>query len=404
MNKNSKEKLRDEVVVEDKKGNIIYPDNMINKANQLITGKYTTKMTVLAHKVFNYSLSVVKFDTTENRAIAEFTTEEISEFLGIKHNSIYSQMYKVARCLRKKEIIVEDRKNNSFYQMTLINIARYKDGKMTLKFEPECTDLVLNLKPSYTKLNKKFYKHMNNIYAIVLYENLLSKYFNIDTLVVTYEIYDLKLTLGMIQANDDMIHIMCKESTSSKDAVLKYTKKEDRAYEDGHIFKKALEKAINEINDITDIYVEYEFIKEGKGGKISKVKFTVMDKEKLKQIKVEPQDVRPQPKEIVPSDEEIFDLIIELKLSINELRPTQIRKLLECANYDKDKVLEKYKLAKQKGNVNDLMAWLVTAIKDDFKSPFNNNKVKPKNKFHDFSQREYTQEQLDELERKLLAK
>ena len=45
MNKNSKEKLRDEVVVEDKKGNIIYPDSMINKANQLITGKYTTKMT-----------------------------------------------------------------------------------------------------------------------------------------------------------------------------------------------------------------------------------------------------------------------------------------------------------------------------------------------------------------------
>lgn len=400
MKRTKYEEINKSIIINDDDGSLILSDDIIKKANQLITGKH--KISAIEQKIFNLSLAKVKFDKKLGRPVAELTVKEMREILDCKGNSIYRHIQNLSHTLRDRTIIINNLENDEYLMIGLINIVEYRNGVMKLKFEPECTDLVLNLKSNYTKLDLSLYKKLNNIYAMRLYEIFKSKiYKSEDSLSLTYGINNLKLTIGMIQINDDIHKAIIRgddieEVIENSDGV--------DSLKDSSNFRRALNTAIDEINDITDIYVEYDFIKKGIGGKIRAICFTVTDKSKLKKIKVKSNDVKPQPKEIVPSDEEIFDLIIELKLSINELRPTQIRKLLECANYDKDKVLEKYKLAKQKGNVNDLMAWLVTAIKDDFKSPSNNNKVKPKNKFHDFSQREYTQEQLDELERKLLAK
>ena len=403
-------------IIEDSKSSILYPtDSMIYKANQIITGKYTSKMTVLAHKVFNYSLSVVRFDAQQNRAIAEFSANELIEFLGVKHNSIYSQLYKVARCLRKKEIIMEDRENKSFYQMTLINVAQYKNGKMILKFEPDATDIVLNLKPSYSKLNKRFYKHFRNIYAMELYENLNSKFFKTEYLTVIYEIYDLKLTLGMIQATDDMVHSMCKESMSVKDAVLKYIPKEERPFEDGNVFKRALKKAVDEINEITDIHIEFELLSEGRGGKITRVRFNVTERKQIKQIDTCVNKIvdKEELKQNKPSEEEIFELMFKLKSSIQEeLTFENYKQLLECANYNVDLILEKYEQSKKAKKIDNLVAWLTCAIKENYNvtpkistSESSSNKSdKPINKFNDFQQRNYSDDEIADLEKKLLSK
>lgn len=400
MKRTKYEEINKSIIINDDDGSLILSDDIIKKANQLITGKH--KISAIEQKIFNLSLAKVKFDKKLGRPIAELTVKEMREILDCKGNSIYRHIQNLSHTLRDRTIIINNLENDEYLMIGLINIVEYRNGVMKLKFEPECTDLVLNLKSNYTKLDLSLYKKLNNIYAMRLYEIFKSKiYKSEDSLSLTYGINNLKLTIGMIQINDDIHKAIIRgddieEVIENSDGV--------DSLKDSSNFRRALNTAIDEINDITDIYVEYDFIKKGIGGKIRAICFTVTDKSKLKKIKVKSNDVKPQPKEIVPSEEEILELIIELKLSINELKPIQIKKLLECANYDKDKVLEKYKLAKQKGNVNDLMAWLVTAIKDDFKSPSNNNKVKPKNKFHDFSQREYTQEQLDELERKLLAK
>lgn len=388
------------IILNDDDGSLILSDDIIKKANQLITGKH--KISAVEQKIFNLSLAKVKFDKKLGRPVAELTVKEMREILDCKGNSIYRHIQNLSHTLRDRTIIINNLENDEYLMIGLINIVEYRNGVMKLKFEPECTDLVLNLKSNYTKLDLSLYKKLNNIYAMRLYEIFKSKiYRSEDSLSLTYGINNLKLTIGMIQINDD-IHKALIRGEDIEEAVERSNAID--SFNNTGSFKRALDSAVGEINDITDIYVEYNDIKEGKGGKIRAICFTVTDKSKLKKIKVKSNDVKPQPKEIIPSEEEILESIIELKLSINELKPIQIKKLLECANYDKDKVLEKYKLAKQKGNVNDLMAWLVSAIKDDFKSPSNNNKVKPKNKFHDFSQREYTQEQLDELERKLLAK
>ena len=174
-------------------------------------------------------------------------------------------------------------------------------------------------------------------------------------------------------------------------------------------FKRALDTAVEEINTITDIYVEYNNIINNKTGKIEKIAFNVIDKSSLKNIKVDldNNEQDKQLKENIPSENEIFELVFELKIVINELKATDVRQLLICANYDKNKVLEKYELAKKVKNIDNLMAWMLSAIKNDYKTvetKADKKEQKETNKFNDFEQRNYSDEQLEELEKKLLAK
>ena len=209
----------------------------------------------------------------------------------------------------------------------------------------------------------------------------------------------------MIQINDD-IHKALIRGEDIEKAVERSNAID--SFKNTGSFKRSLDSAIDEINDITDIYVEYNDIKEGKGGKIRAICFTVTDKSKLKKIKVKSDDVKPQEKDNTPSGDEIIALMFELKMEIKEeLSINDYRQLLECANYDKNKVLEKYELAKKVKNIDNLMAWMLSAIKNDYKTvetKADKKEQKETNKFNDFEQRNYSDEQLEELEKKLLAK
>lgn len=390
----------EDIVVLGKDGCIVYPDDMIKKANQIITGKH--KVNAMEHKIFNLSLANVKFDKKLNRPVAILTVPEIRKMLGCKGNSLYGHIKKIAHSLSDRKIIVEDKDNEQFIIMNLINIVEYRRGKLTIKFEPESTNLIMNLQSNYTKLNIKYYCKLSNVYAMRLYEIFKSKLFgDINSLVITYGINDLKLTIGMIQSNSE-INDAIINGMSTELAVAKYYKGDELNITCNFI--RALDTAVDEINSITDIYVEYNTIKCSKTGKIEKIGFNVINKSMLQNIEVEPEDIKPQLTDNKPSEDEIIDMLVELRVNINGLSTTQIRQLFEYANYDKDKVLEKYELSKKKENIKDLMAWLVSAIKEDFKSPYVDENKKPKNKFNDFNQRNYTKEEIDELEKHLLTK
>lgn len=391
----------EDIVVLGKDGCIVYPDDMIKKANQIITGKH--KVNAMEHKIFNLSLANVKFDKKLNRPVAILTVPEIRKMLGCKGNSLYGHIKKIAHSLSDRKIIVEDKDNEQFIIMNLINIVEYRRGKLTIKFEPESTNLIMNLQSNYTKLNIKYYCKLTNVYAMRLYEIFKSKLFgDINSLVITYGINDLKLTIGMIQSNSE-INDAIINGMSTELAVAKYYKGDELNITCNFI--RALDTAVDEINSITDIYVEYNTVKCSKTGKIEKIVFNVINKSMLQNIEVEPEDVKPQLTDNKPSEDKIIELIFELKISINEnLSISDYRELLECANYDVKLVMEKYQLSRNCKKVDNLVAWLLSAIKNDYKSIPTENKDNSKNKFNDFNQRNYTKEEIDELEKHLLTK
>ena len=404
MKKTKYEDTNKSIIINDDDGSLILSDEIIKKANQLITGKH--KINAIEQKIFNLSLAKVKFDNKLGRPVAELTVKEMRDILDCKGNSIYRHIQNLSHTLRDRTIIINNMENDEYLMIGLINIVEYRNGVMKLKFEPECTDLVLNLKSNYTKLDLSLYKKLNNIYAMRLYEIFKSKIYKTeDSLSLTYGINNLKLTIGMIQINDEIHKAIIKGDDIEE--VIENCDGVD-SLKDSSNFRRALNTAIDEINDITDIYVEYELIKKGKGGKIRAICFTITDKSKLKKIKVKSGDVKPQEKDDTPSGDEIIALMFELKMEIKEeLSINDYRQLLECANYDKNKVLEKYELAKKVKNIDNLMAWMLSAIKNDYKTvetKADKKEQKETNKFNDFEQRNYSDEQLEELEKKLLAK
>lgn len=404
MKKTKYEDTNKSIIINDDDGSLILSDEIIKKANQLITGKH--KINAIEQKIFNLSLAKVKFDNKLGRPVAELTVKEMRDILDCKGNSIYRHIQNLSHTLRDRTIIINNMENDEYLMIGLINIVEYRNGVMKLKFEPECTDLVLNLKSNYTKLDLSLYKKLNNIYAMRLYEIFKSKIYKTeDSLSLTYGINNLKLTIGMIQINDEIHKAIIKGDDIEE--VIENCDGVD-SLKDSSNFRRALNTAIDEINDITDIYVEYELIKKGKGGKIRAICFTITDKSKLKKIKVKSDDIKPQEKDDTPSGDEIIALMFELKMEIKEeLSINDYRQLLECANYDKNKVLEKYELAKKVKNIDNLMAWMLSAIKNDYKTvetKADKKEQKETNKFNDFEQRNYSDEQLEELEKKLLAK
>ena len=404
MKKTKYEDTNKSIIINDDDGSLILSDEIIKKANQLITGKH--KINAIEQKIFNLSLAKVKFDNKLGRPVAELTVKEMRDILDCKGNSIYRHIQNLSHTLRDRTIIINNMENDEYLMIGLINIVEYRNGVMKLKFEPECTDLVLNLKSNYTKLDLSLYKKLNNIYAMRLYEIFKSKIYKTeDSLSLTYGINNLKLTIGMIQINDEIHKAIIKGDDIEE--VIENCDGVD-SLKDSSNFRRALNTAIDEINDITDIYVEYELIKKGKGGKIRAICFTITDKSKLKKIKVKSDDVKPQEKDNTPSGDEIIALMFEIKMEIKEeLSINDYRQLLECANYDKNKVLEKYELAKKVKNIDNLMAWMLSAIKNDYKTvetKADKKEQKETNKFNDFEQRNYSDEQLEELEKKLLAK
>ena len=173
--------------------NLFSMPDIFKKSNYLINTKY--KMTATEHKIFNLSLAKVKYDEKENRPIAILSAKEVQEILNIKGNSVYSQMKTIANKLTgSKKILIEDKVNKKFSSMILISVCTYVagKGKMIVKFEPDTTDLVLNLKPSYTKLKLNIYKHLSNFHAMKLYEIFKSNMFKGDILDITYGINDIK--------------------------------------------------------------------------------------------------------------------------------------------------------------------------------------------------------------------
>ena len=382
---------------------------VLKKSNYLINTKY--KMTATEHKIFNLSLAKVKYDEKENRPIAILSAKEVQEILNIKGNSVYSQMKKIANKLTgSKKILIEDKINKKFTSMVLISVCKYIDGKgkMIVKFEPDTTDLVLNLKPSYTKLNLTVYKDLSNFHAMKLYEIFKSKMFKGDILEITFGINDLKFATLMILTDEKTDDALVAGKITIEEAIEESAK--NGGYNTYSSFKRALDTAVKEINDYTDINVDMKMIRTGIGGKVTKVKFTVTEKEQDVISIDENIDVIPSEKKEI-YDDELFELIDKVREIISEkLKISEYKTLLEVAKYDTLLIKEKYDIMKKSTKkISNIMGWLIKAIEEDYKAPVEKEPTeKPKakakkNGFHFEGERNYTEEELAKIERRKLG-
>ena len=401
-------------------------ENTFKKSNYLIDSKF--KMNLTDYKIFNLSLIKVKFNENENRPIAEINVKEALKMLDRKKSpSIYGEMKDIAdRLTDTKKVLIEDVSDPNkkrFKMMRLINVVEYigGEGKLIVKFEPDAKDLIMYLSTNASNLAGYSFSKFKSYYSLRLYESLKRHFESLpvsnNPMEFIYDLNELKYEMCAVELDTDVKKQLTNGRISLRDAIDTSVENSEE-FKKYAIFKRIIDKSVKEINQYTNLDVEYKGIRTGKGGKTTKIKFTIKNKtEQEPELiidQVEKSDNEKQ--ELSISDDELFKKIDELHDIISEkLKMSDYKTLLEIANYDINVIKEKYSIAKSsKTEIKNLVGWLVKAINADYKQPIAMEVEKeevpkvsvPKttNKFNQFSQRNYTKEEMDDLEKRLLRK
>ena len=114
--------------------------------------------------------------------------------------------------------------------------------------------------------------------------------------------------------------------------------------------------------------------------------------------------IDPAPAADDEENEEVIDEIADLLRTYKEpFKMKDIRSIAKQAGYDISKVEKAYKAMQAQKSVNDPVAYMIAAIRDGYearaKAPKKNG-----NMFNEFDQREYTEDDYTELERRKLGK
>jgi plasmid replication initiation protein len=223
---------------------------------------------------------------------------------------------------------------------------------------------------------------------------------------------ELKLDMGVVNSNlPDVRRILNNGKGTEDEYDRAVAKSPDKMYNVWNKFnKQCLEPTVNEINEKSDIYVEYRPKTRGKGGKVYAVEFTTYlngaekDKNDGSVVPValdDEGDIQPQ----IP-DEDKFVIALEVGNILSDLKLAypDILSICEAARYNKEDIQKAYEVLKNsRSKIENVTGWMISAIRNNYKdvSAQSVTSEKKNNRFNNFDQREYD---YDELEKMLLNK
>ncbi len=340
--------------------NIIDTDNKgITLSNDLIEAKY--KLSALEQKIIHLLLSQINLKDED----LKYYSLHIKDFakLFTKNNNDYVREIKAA--LEQLLTTKIEIKTGEVVLMTtwFASAAYFKGGKIEIEFSQRLKPYLIGLKKSFTNYNLDYIIEFRSSYSIRLYQ-LLKQYQKIGKREIT------------VLALKEYLHI----------------EKEYQKY--SHFKEKVLKVTYNEINKSADISFDFEEIK--KGRRVNSIKFYISTNQKQIEQNISKEEPEKEP--------DIDDLVDQLRKIIKEeLATKEYKAILAAAQNDINLITTKYNIAKKQGNIDNLVGWLIKAVETDYSEP-TSKRAQSKNKFNDFPQRQYSEEELEELERRLLLK
>lgn len=374
-------------------GNVTY-----RKSNTLITAK--GKSTLLAQKLFAIGILMAK-EMDDGSLEAVIPGTYLRKALGRFNGSFYDQIVALVEPQKNKaslldwRIIYKDRDEQKIEASNVITDVTFHDGKLTLRYNSKIKKYITGLKNNYTVLNLSETLKFTSIYTYRLYEVLKSEMDYKRALThtngpfeIVYDLVELKLMLGIIdpQENADIARALKKDSPDYYDI-------EKKAQEEGiskmsnytDFRRYALERGKKELNQKSSIIMDYEPIRMGRGGRVIRIKFTLSSKKEAKTLETE----------AASNKKDIFELIDDVQeLFSEEITASGAKAILEAAELDMEKVKSAYTLSKRTVKIENIVGWMITAIKEGYSAA-----TQPEERKFDFEQNEY---KFDELEKQLI--
>ena len=380
-------------------------NDFFRKSNFLISAKYHSSL--LENKIMMLGLANVRKDD-DGSLVSVMKASYLRELIqkGKKNGSFYDQLYNTSLRMTSRQFVIKNDKGFDIFHLT--PRARYDKGSGTfvIYWEKGLEKYLYMVKSNYTQLSIETFMKLESNYSFRLYEILKSRMYvpaYADKEIPVEGFYchkmslaELKLDMGAVDSSEAKVRevlVPKKGNNEQPDFEKAVSVAKTKTYERWQNFKTAcLDVAVKEVNEKTDIEVEYETVKSGRGGKVTDIIF------KMNKKNTPPKEV---PKELSEFDkagflDNISDLIEE-PLKIKDLAA-----IAEAADYDKEKIEKAYRYMKSSpGDKENVVGYLIAAIKNNYGD---NVKAKGKNSFHNFKEREISEAEMQQLELKLIAR
>lgn len=391
-----------------------------SKSNNLITSK--SRMTLIGRKVLDAAIMNVRetVDEYDNMIIkSDIDGQELKSFIGSDYNSLYDTVKSLVAPKPQKgaealspslldwKIIIADDERKQIIGINVITEAQFSNGRLSIVFNNKLKKNLIGLKKNFTMLDRSIVSKFTSNYSYQLYQifkqTIDKELYRLNSkgiesrnnpIELNFDIVDLKVQLGVIEASENNIlyKAITNNAVNTYEEIWKIDDEDlvKRLIETRNFRRYAIEKAKTEINELSDIMMDYEAVKRGRGGKTVGFKFFI-------QYKANDEN------DMYDSDGEvdIFELIDEVREIIKEpvLSSRDIKSILDAADYSVAKVRRAYDILCKQENVDNVTGFLIKAIKEGYKEP----KGRKNNTFNNFSNnREYSSKDIEELERRLL--
>lgn len=299
-----------------------------------------------------------------------FTTAEICSHLGLKNNSwIYTKLKDSTQRLGGKYYFACNDKDKVFGTFSVFDNITYDNGVYTIVFGSIVSNLFRNIvKEHYTKFSLDTMLKFKSNASFRLYEEFRSKCFGRkDNLYhLTYSSNQLRFLLGTVDCS--VLEGIKKEMQEGEDvydtAIRKLRDNGALPFQlDKNFYSKCLYPAIREINDKSELNVDYKPIR-NRWHLIRAFTFAVSIKEQAK---------KSDEATIMPDDAELVSFVRGLFPGLSE---RDIATIIKAADSNRDKITKAHVCwFLQKDNIDNDAAWIITAIKNDFE-PFSRNSDK----------------------------
>lgn len=378
------------------------------KPNFLIGAKYRSPLK--ENQILAMALANIHHAEETEKGTLRVTMKaaNIRKMTNANSGSFYNRLNKIAASMTSKSIGYNDPEKQKFEYIAVVVRATYEKGYFSIEFNPYIKNYLTDIRSNFTRLKLPIMLSFENVYSFRLYEFLRSyayvpKNMQDDKKTVNkfnnhFSLAELKLTLGVVNAELDSVKKVLIESKNPN-----YEKavqaSPEQMYEDWTDFKRyVLEPAVKEINEKSDIHVQYRQGRAGVGGKVEEVHFSIT----LNEFQVE--------SERKLTTEEKDDIVDRISDLIDQpLKVKEIRAIAEAAEYDYDLVKRAYEGAVDSpSKIDNFTGFLISAIKGDYypegvvvkEVKKRGRPKKSQNIFNDFKQNEYD---FDALEKELLS-
>ncbi len=369
-----------------------------NKSNILIGAKY--KSTLLENKLLALSLTRIKdaFEDKEGSLTIKIPGKEIKKIMDTSSGSFYKQLQSAAHSLMNRKLGMSDPKKEKFKYINAVMTSEYEDGIYSIRFHPDMKKHLKDLSVPFTRLSLEMVLKFKSVYSFRLYEIVKSYMFfaNENTsgeYTFTKNLAELKFEMGIINAQEKKVADILEQQTSPDYDRAAEVAKEGMYASWGEFKRSALDVAVEEINDKSDIDVKYQTVSKGKGGKIVSLIFIAKPKSV---ISINSVTNTPE-----LSDDEFMDEI--LAMMDEQIRFRDARAIMDASGRDLEAIRRVYKIAKSQKSVDNIVGFMIAGLKNDYQQPVasntDNNTSTVKTQFHEFEQNDYD---FADLENKLL--